>query len=291
MTPFADPLLPHLLDILQAPAARDLILAGGLGLNLKRHILLQEGGETLVSAADWPDARATQDLDFFLRMTIFTAKARAQEFADLLQDLDYGVHKELFQFGKSVGEAPLEMLVKVDLLSRQPKDEDGVRHDRVRVGNRSGNPVHGRTTPEAFAIDRIPQTLHVAGASTTGAEIECGVLVPHPFSWLNMKVRAAHDWLDERNGKIEPRSIPRSPKHVFDVIMILAMLTPSAQQESQQLATEFREHPEAIAIRAEAVELFAQETSQGWIEFRSQTGTDLDHSLFWESLSTCLETE
>ena len=36
-----DPLLPHLLDIIQRPAAANLMLTGGSGLNLKRHVLAE----------------------------------------------------------------------------------------------------------------------------------------------------------------------------------------------------------------------------------------------------------
>ena len=44
-----DALLPHLLDIASDPASKRLILAGGLGMQLKRQHLRDVGAQTLIA--------------------------------------------------------------------------------------------------------------------------------------------------------------------------------------------------------------------------------------------------
>ena len=63
-----DPLLPHLLDIVSDPASEGLILAGGFGIRIKQRYLQATGTRTLLPVI--PEARATQDLDFFLSLSL-----------------------------------------------------------------------------------------------------------------------------------------------------------------------------------------------------------------------------
>lgn len=283
-----DPLLPHLLDIVQDPTAENLILAGGLGLNLKRQHLIARQAETLVPISELPEARATQDMDFFLTMTVFTERERANDVAALLKRLGYEVYSERFQFGKSLSDADSEYRVKVDLLSRIPVQDENVNFDAVRVGNKRGNPVHGRTTSEAFALDLLPIQVEIDGNDSSGNAVHTKLLVPHPFTWLNMKIRASYDWYLEREGRIPPRKQPRSAKHAYDVMLITAMLTFAEQTQAANFARQFAEHDEAQLVRTEAAELFGSATSIGWLEVRRQTGQELIHSQFWEAIAQCL---
>lgn len=69
-----DPFLPHLLDIISSDYAEGLILVGGYGLRIKQDWLRDVLSDTLISII--PEARATWDLDFFLRMQWFVEGAQ-----------------------------------------------------------------------------------------------------------------------------------------------------------------------------------------------------------------------
>jgi hypothetical protein len=283
-----DPLLPHLLDIIEQPAAANLMLTGGFGLNLKRYFLAETRAETVVARSEWPHVRATQDLDFILKMSVFIETQRANDVANLLKGLGYQVDWGNLQFGKPLYRGVEEPRLVVDLISRMPTEGENVKSDGTRVGIGKKSPVHGRATVEAFAVDRLPIPVIAKGPNSAGKEVEAEVLVPHPFAWLMMKVRAAHDWHEEREGRLAVMKKRRSPKHAFDVMLIASMMTLDERQTASVLAQEFRDHPEATKIRDEAVKLFSLSTSPGCVESRRQAGRELDYRAIWETLARSL---
>lgn len=282
-----DPLLPHLLDILADPASDGLILTGGFGLRLKQEHLRLSGARTLIT--ELPPARATQDLDFFLRMELWSDAAKGAAVRALLDRLGYQERVRYLKFEKSLTpDAPDDRKVKVDLLARSPrKDEpitvrratDPIRHPS-RVGSGMGIDLHGGETPEAFAVEDMAVPLVVTGAATTGTLVETSVRVPHPYAWLNMKVKAAADWTE--------RPKPFSEKHAFDVYLLVAMLTPDEVAEAEALVVRYEYHPVAIEVRTAAVRLYGEPSGVGFVEAERQAGGQLDHELFWEALKTVL---
>ena len=111
----SDPLLPHLLDIISEPCSDGLILAGGFGIRLKQNFRRANRGRTLISHS--PEARATQDMDFFLSLSFFEEKSKGAAVRELLDRLSYRPVVESFQFAKPLG-GGLPQSVKVDLLAR-----------------------------------------------------------------------------------------------------------------------------------------------------------------------------
>ncbi len=214
-----DALLPHLLDIVSDPAAEGLILAGGLGIQLKRQYLRDTEARTLITVGELPAVRPTQDIDLFLLIELFLKKERGATFRNLLNGLDYKPNKPNWKFGKPLGSAfPAHVEVILDLMARSPQEDENVKYDDMRVGKKSGTDLHGRNTPEAFAVEDVPLKIDVSGTRTDGMEIDAEVLVPHSYAWLNMKVKTAHDWLTQASAN-------PSEKHTFDVYMLTAMLT------------------------------------------------------------------
>ena len=125
MNETADPLRRHLLDILSDPASEGLILAGGYGLRLKQiHSEATDAG-TLFPVV--PEARATQDLDFFLRLALFAQKERGIAVRSLIDRLGYEEHTPRWQFGKPSGPDAAGRTVKIDLLARPPAGGEAVR--------------------------------------------------------------------------------------------------------------------------------------------------------------------
>ena len=285
LTSTTDPLLPHLLDILTAPVSSDLILAGGFGLRLKQEYLRQTGARTLISPL--PPARATQDLDFFLRMDLWLDSAKGAAVRNLLNTLSYRERVAHLKFEKPLSpDAPDERLVKVDLLARTPRADENVPVRRAsdptrhpsRVGSGSGIDLHGGETPEAFAVEDSPILIQVSGTTTSGVPAQAVVRVPHPYAWLNMK--AAQDWT--------ARPKPFSEKHAFDVYLLSAMLTQGELEQAEALAVRYTDNPVAVEIRAAAVDLYAMPSSPGFVEAQRQAGSPLDHEIFWEALRVAL---
>ncbi len=288
-----DPLMPHLMDILEHPELAGVVLGGGFGIRLKRQHLANEGTETLISRI--PPARATADFDIFLRIDVLANAEQCRRMGSILQEeLGYKIRLYNWQFEKSIGEQFPDRRVKIDLLTRAPLKGENVKVRKMRekslpdpkpskVGEGA---LHGFLTEEAFAIERDPVLVPVRGVTTKGKALNCQVTLPHPYAFLNMKVRAAHDWLRMDRGEIERKRF--AEKHPFDVYVLAAMLTESELDRCEELAAEFAHHEVAQEIRAQAEELFKDPTSPGWIEVRRQLGEEINFEAFDDGLRRAL---
>lgn len=259
-------------------------------MRLKQALLEEQirEGRTLMSSV--PTARATQDLDLFLNMEMWIEKEKGKAVRALLDGLDYQVIQgsENWQFGKLPDPATDRLQLKIDLHARQPRSDEPVKHDGRRVGQGIG--LHGRETPEAFAMDDRPTLIQVSGLRTDGEQVQAAVLVPHPYASLNMKVKAAHDWLHVARGEAEQRA--QSPKHVLDVYLLIAMMLPTEFEECHALVAQYADHPMAQENRGNATELFADPNGRGPVEVQRQIG-DLpyDHDTFWDALQVVFGAE
>lgn len=284
----ADSLFPHLLDIVSDPAAQGLILGGGFGMRLKQQDLAAKGEQTLI--AEVPPARATQDLDFFLRIDFFVQKARGRAVRDLLERLSYTEDVPDWKFEKSLasnslGDGRLGE-VKVDFLAREPSPDEPVQVKAHRVGSGADVGLHGYKTPEAFAVEDEPVVLRVVGVRSDGVSAEAAVSVPNSYAWITMKVKAVHDWLRMERGEIERR--PFREKHVFDVYVLVAMLTEAELSAATVLAAKYFNHPLAAIVRSDAAVLYAAPDAPGFLQAVRQAGSPLDHDLFWTGLQSVL---
>ena len=255
-------------------------------MRLKQQYLQILGERTLIPAV--PPARATVDLDFFLRMELFVQKERGKAVRTLLDRLSYQEHTPQWQFGKPLrGGASEEDKVKVDLLARTPTPEESVRVKAFRVGSGADISLHGHETPEAFAVEDNPLLIQVTGEQTDGVLIEAEVFVPHAYAWLNMKVKAAHDWLRGERG--ETKKKPFREKHAFDVYVLTAMLRGAELDEAAGMAKRYSENPLASEIRANAEELYGERGAPGFREATRQTGAaPMDYDTFREGLWVAL---
>lgn len=280
-----DPLFSHLLDIASDPASQNLILGGGFGIRIKQLYLKERGVRTLLPEA--PSARATQDLDFFLHLSLFLQKERGVAVRTLLDRLLYEEHTPRWQFGKPFDPAIPEIRVRVDLLARTPLVQENVKVKSPRVGVGTGIDLHGRETPEAFAVEDLPLWVPLSGFRSDGVEVTTGIQVAHPYASLNMKVKAAHDWLRRERG-LSPQK-RNAERHVFDVYVLIAMLTEAELEEASGIAERYRAFPVAEEIRVCAQELYGDAEAPGMVELKRQVGGDINYPLFWTALSKALK--
>ncbi len=285
----ADAMLVHLQLLVERAGTSAFVLGGGLGLRVKREHLLSHRAVTLAGAAGYevPEARATFDIDLFLGLELFVDASRGAALRAALLDLGYEVVTGNWQFEKRLSTAAPEHIIAVDLLARPPNEAEraNVKVRGIRVGAGSAAKLHGRRTDEAFAVDASPQMVDIRlGGATT-----CAVRVPHPYAWLNLKLRAAHDWLkySEQPWPLGEGQKPPSPKHAFDAALVVAMATEAEVAEAAEQAERWRGHEPATAIVSEALVLFGSRDAAGWRAARRQGMFD-DHALIWDTMRTML---
>lgn len=128
--------------------------------------------------------------------------------------------REYLQFERKVGPA---QVVKVDLLTAQLgelKSDPGVRADsrRARPTSVKGGKLHAHPTDGALGLSAASQPIQIGGTRSDGTEAQITVRLPHPFSYLLMKLTAYRDRKNDA-GKDLGRH------HALDIYRIVAMLT------------------------------------------------------------------
>ncbi len=281
-----DPLTPHILDIVSQPESTHLILAGGFGIRIKSAFIREQGlqNRTLIPAI--PVIRSTQDLDFFLNLDLWIEPNGSSKFRGMLERLGYSVipSAKNYQFGKDQDPITKRWSVKIDLLSRIPNENEQVKSDSRRVG--TGH-IHGRSTPEAFAINEAPLTISCCGNGTINNNNHTVVRIPHPYSFINMKLMAAYDWYCsiKKGDGIKNNS----EKHVYDVYVLVAMLVSEEVEVCRELSGKFKDLPIAVSIKEHAISLFGDPNDAGYRKvIELLKGTPSDYDTFWQGLQTVL---
>jgi len=287
-----DPLVRYLIELASQPEAKGIVLTGGFGMRVKQNDLKRRGVRTLI--ADLPEARATSDLDIILSLEFWLELERGREFRKMLTRLGYDVTMHSWQFRKVYEDSP-DLFLKIDLQARQAEHDEPVKSRKEKwpegvrqIGSGMRIGLGGLALPEGFAVDDKPVEVGLDwdGRQTT-------ILVPHPYAWLNIKTRAAHDWLKEQRGeKISTANretgVSKRLKHVFDVYVLVAMLTVEELDEAGELAKKYSMHEEAKQICGEAMELFGTPEARGVAAIRQAAVNAIDYELFWEGLSRAL---
>lgn len=283
------PIEPYLIELLRAMGQQGfrIIVAGGLGIYLKHRWVQQQERKHLFSQL--PDARATDDIDSFLALEVFI-KDRVKAFREILTNLGYEATEtgKYLQYSKPL-ELPGLPSSKLDFHARMPQEAESAltRETRsgkmIRLGCRPWskfNTLNAWGTPEAFAIDEGVQEIPLVGQDPAGLPFEGVVLVPHPFTSLCMKLRAAADY--EATPLVERDH--RNRKHAFDVYLLMAMLSDEGVTQVKAYAQEFDTHPEMATVRANITEHFTTSDASACRTLRNQLGgqrgeptpTDLD---------------
>ncbi len=291
-----EPLWPHLVEIARSPESDGTVLAGGLGLRVKKAHIQYHNVETLFS--ELPDLRATTDIDLFLEIRLWTNATGRLPLREALERMGYSSIKRDWKFIKDVEHIPNRKIV-LDLMAREPADGEEVKAKAHRVGVDQAAETHGFKTPEAFAIEQSPIEVQLVDGSSSAA-----LRIAHPYAYLNLKVAAANDWLLELREEIDPKFVfdadgnPTEArvraKHVTDVYAVAGMMTEHELQKAQELAQKYADHPKAREIREAAFELYGAPDSQGSAAIRAYNNGawtehfDDNYEVFWDALSRAL---
>lgn len=254
-----DPLREELRKLTRAlePHGIRLIVGGGYGLLLRAEQIRLSGARTRFS--ELPGARSTSDIDIFLGAEVITDAAKTALIRDALDALGYEPIEgaKYYQFVLPVAYAGLPRGVKIDLLAAPVSGDKKatVRQDRRRIRPRAGGGLHAHTTPEALTVEDLTQPVDLGGD-------EPGVVyLPHPFSYLLLKLFALRDRLDdEAKG--------RGAYHAFDIYRTVAMMTSGEWEESVQMQVRYAT-TEPVAEAGRLVkELFSSLESPGTVRLR-----------------------
>lgn len=264
-----DPLMTYLLDFLfelnQNGLKTPLTIAGGFGLFLKRNHLSKTNERILFDRIDV--VRSTGDIDIFLSVDVLCDDALAELVRDTLRNNGWvsEEHKPA-QWYKSV---PLDWntgRVKFDFLLAGPI-EKGMEKLTItppieRARNKRVMGFYAFLVKEALFLQEYGQVFALAGKRTNGDDYTADIRVPHPFTYLIMKLFAYRDRQSDNIKKM-------GAYHAFDIFNIVGLLTERELTESVQFEREHRQ--ETIVQEAKQIvnDHFTQTHSKGVIAIRS----------------------
>lgn len=235
-----------------------LILGGGYGLVLRTEQIFRNKIRTRFE--EIPQARSTNDLDLFLSAEIITSAEKIEKIRDALAKLGFEPVAPFFQFVLPVVYEGLEMLVKIDLLAAPPESDEErklVKINRPRIRPKTAKNIHGYLTEEAVTLKESLQLIDVSDEGKESLEI----YLPHPFSYLVMKLFALRDRLEDAEKDF-------GAYHAFDIYRIVGMMTESEWNEALDLKARYREQPKIKEAGKIAGELFAGGESIGVLRVR-----------------------
>lgn len=229
-----------------------LIIGGGYGLLLRQEHVVAHGVRTVRQI---PEARSTNDLDIFLSVEIVTDGGRMRALREVLHETGYRAIEgaEYYQFQREVAYRGAQRKIKVDLLAPPPRDPGllaKVRVDVRRIRHRQAKGIHAHTTPEAFSIGEGVMPLELGGAPASR------VLIPHPYSFLLLKLHAYRDRRDDP-------AMEFGLYHAFDLYRIVAMMSEEDYASAEQFRDRFEGDEVVSEARAIVVNLFADRDSAG----------------------------
>ena len=236
-----------------------LIIGGGFGLYLRQIELSEEPGvATLVSREHWCEPRTTADIDIFLETHIVASLEQMQSIRAALDSLGYAVIEEVkfLHFEKLFG--PNER-VELNFLTG-PIDNQTlaaqVKFNRPRVRPKGNVELHAYLTNDAIGLSEQLIDIDEIGTST-GVK---NIFVPHPSTFLLMKLHAFRDRLNEE--------AERSSQHAIDVYRIICMMSEGDFKQTQAFFHQNRKATPVSGARNIVDEYFASFDQMGFVRLQ-----------------------
>lgn len=264
------------------PADVTLIVSGGYGLYLWQEEIRRTAARTLLSSL--PEPRATNDIDVFVGAADLANLGKMTELRRVLEKLDYQAVPEakFMQWRRSASrEQPPRRDSKLDfLVAAYEGFEEGLRvkgsRVRPKASGRKSLDLHAFFTPEAVGLEENCWPLEIT-ASIDGSTVRrVEVALPHPFSYLVMKLVAFDDVRES-----ERKDLGRH--HALDVYRIAAMTNEEQYDQTLRLAMQYRDHESVVRARGVVEASFASSTSIGSLRLREhptfEKGFPLDQFL------------
>ena len=231
-----------LLDLLHKVHGSEvsLIAGGGFGIYLKTNHVRRLAMRTLLD--QWPEPRSTNDLDLFLRPELLIESSKLKPLVTAITELGYQVvpGAEKYQFVKPGPGGTDAGGIKIDILTGPQSRFQGTR---VKADTRRARPkpsvgIHAHPVDEALTLEEGLLTIVLEGSLSSGEAWESEVFLPHPYTFLMMKLFAFRDRLDDPDKEF-------GRYHALDLYTILATTTEEEWASSLKLRDQYENDPPA----------------------------------------------
>lgn len=229
-----------LLDLLYELRSTDIkiIVGGGYGIYLKTAYVLEIDTQTLLQ--EWPEPRSTNDLDLFLRPELLMESEKLKPLAHAIAKLGYEVVRgaENYQFVKPGPEGSEAGSLKIDILTGPQKRFEGtqVKADTRRAKPRPSVGIHAHPVDEALTLEKELLPITLDGNLSAGDPWKAEIFVPHPFTFLMMKLFAFRDRLEDENREY-------GRYHALDLYVILATTTEKEWKTALEMRGQYDGEP------------------------------------------------
>lgn len=232
-----------LLDLLHEVQDTDikLIIGGGFGIYLKADHVRHLGVQTLLR--EWPEPRSTNDLDIFLRPELLIHSATLKPLAEAIARLGYQAipGAEKYQFVKPGPGGVQAGSIKIDLLTGPQSrfQGTGVKADARRARPSPSIGIHAHPVNEVPTLEEGLLQKTLEGRRSSGEIWQAEVFVPHPYTFLMMKLFAFKDRLDAVDKEF-------GRYHALDLYTILATTTEREWEQALRFRDQHGEEPYTV---------------------------------------------
>ena len=229
-----------LLDLLHEVEGTEIrpIIGGGYGIYLRMEHARRLDMRTLLR--EWPEPRSTNDLDLFLRPELLIHSAKLKPLAGAIARLGYQVvpGAEKYQFVKPGPGGIQAGSIKIDILTGPQSRFKGTK---VKTDTRRARPhpsvgIHAHPVDETPTLEDglLPVTLE--GKLGSGEPWQAEIFLPHPYTFLMMKLFAFRDRLDDADKEF-------GRYHAMDLYTILATTSEMEWREALRFRDQGVEDP------------------------------------------------
>lgn len=254
-----------LLDLLYEVRGTDikLIMGGGYGIYLRTERIRRSGERTLLEAL--PEARSTNDLDVFLRPELLIDSEKLKPLSIALATLGYSPIPSArnYQFVKPGPGGTEAGSIKIDILTGPEARFKGtnVKVDNRRISPRPSVSLHAHPANEAVTLEEGLRSYSLDGSRGTGERWDGEVFLPHPYTFLMMKLFAFKDRCNDADKEF-------GRYHALDMYSIIATTTKTEWEEALDLRERYCADDSVIEAGELMREYFSTSASLGIIRLK-----------------------
>ncbi|MGD0238153.1 MAG: hypothetical protein ABSC55_26930 [Syntrophorhabdales bacterium] len=240
-----------------------LIVGGGFGIYLKINHIQRLGVRTLLQ--ELPETRSTNDLDLFLRPELLIDSKKLKPLAEAISRLGYQVvpGAEKYQFVKPGPGGSEAGSVKIDILTGPQSRFKGtrVKADARRVRPNPSVGIHAHPVNETPTLEEGLLPLTLSGKLSSDEPWRAEVFVPHPYTFLMMKLFAFRDRFNDAEKEF-------GRYHALDLYSILATTTETEWRRAIEIRDQKGDDPYVVEAGRLVSAYFSHVNSLGMIRLR-----------------------
>jgi hypothetical protein len=211
------------------------------------------------------EARSTNDLDLFLRPELLIDSKKLKPLAEAISRLGYQVvpGAEKYQFVKPGPGGSEVGSVKIDILTGPQSRFKGtrVKADARRVRPNPSVGIHAHPVNETPTLEEGLLPLTLSGKLSSDEPWQAEVFVPHPYTFLMMKLFAFRDRFADAEKEF-------GRYHALDLYSILATTTETEWRRAIEIRDQKGDDPYIVEAGRLVSAYFSHVNSLGMIRLR-----------------------